>query len=178
MVGNPYTFPITVTLGAIPHLPQWEVSFNPPVLQLGPGGEAAGGDDREARPKTRRSGAAGGPAGDRCGGLLAGQWQAGPAGRFPQGVLPTHPHPPPRRIRRMPRERSASSPTRPRPVSRPAWSSKRATPPPRPSTSRSPSSVGNLGIGLPFTPIGGPHQLSLPPQGGRGRDNLGAALRR
>jgi len=34
MVGNPYPFPITVTLGAIRHLPQWEVSFDPPILQL------------------------------------------------------------------------------------------------------------------------------------------------
>ncbi len=38
VVGNPYTFPITVTLGAIRHLPQWEVTLNPPVLYLPPGG--------------------------------------------------------------------------------------------------------------------------------------------
>lgn len=34
MVGNPYTSPITVTLAAILHLPQWEVTFHPPVLNL------------------------------------------------------------------------------------------------------------------------------------------------
>lgn len=37
VVGNPFNFPITVTLGAIRYLPQWEVTFNPPVLVLPPG---------------------------------------------------------------------------------------------------------------------------------------------
>ena len=37
VVGNPYTFPITVTLGAIRYLPQWEVTFNTPVFSLPPG---------------------------------------------------------------------------------------------------------------------------------------------
>ncbi len=35
-VGNPHSFPITVTLGAIRYLPQWEVIFDPPVLHLPP----------------------------------------------------------------------------------------------------------------------------------------------
>ena len=36
-VGNPYAFPITVTLAAKLYLPQWEVAFNPPLFQLPPG---------------------------------------------------------------------------------------------------------------------------------------------
>lgn len=35
-VANPHPFPITVTLGAIRHVPQWEVAFDPPVLYLLP----------------------------------------------------------------------------------------------------------------------------------------------
>ena len=36
-VGNPFTHTITITLAAIRHLPQWEVSFDPPVFGLPPG---------------------------------------------------------------------------------------------------------------------------------------------
>jgi len=36
-VGNPFTFPITVRLSAIRYLPQWQVTFQPPELQLEPG---------------------------------------------------------------------------------------------------------------------------------------------
>jgi hypothetical protein len=37
VVSNPYTFPITATLGATRYLPQWEVTFNPQALYLLPG---------------------------------------------------------------------------------------------------------------------------------------------
>jgi len=37
-VGNPNTFPITVTMGAKRYLPQWEVTFDPPMFELSPGG--------------------------------------------------------------------------------------------------------------------------------------------
>jgi hypothetical protein len=36
-VGNPYTFPISVTLGVIRYMPQWEVAFNPHAFFLQPG---------------------------------------------------------------------------------------------------------------------------------------------
>jgi len=36
-VGNPYSFPITVTMGANRYLPQWEVTFDPPMFELLPG---------------------------------------------------------------------------------------------------------------------------------------------
>lgn len=36
-IGNPYNFPITVTLGANRFLPQWEVAFDPPIVELPPG---------------------------------------------------------------------------------------------------------------------------------------------
>ena len=36
-VGNPYTFPISVSLAAIRYFPQWEVIFDPAMLQLAPG---------------------------------------------------------------------------------------------------------------------------------------------
>jgi hypothetical protein len=36
-VGNPYPFTITVSLGAIRYLPQWEVTFDPTELVLPPG---------------------------------------------------------------------------------------------------------------------------------------------
>lgn len=37
IVSNPYPFPIDVTLGAIRYLPQWQVTFNTPELTLPPG---------------------------------------------------------------------------------------------------------------------------------------------
>jgi hypothetical protein len=37
VVANPFTFPITVTMGVVRYLPQWEVTFNPPMSVLPPG---------------------------------------------------------------------------------------------------------------------------------------------
>jgi hypothetical protein len=163
-VGNPYTFPISVTLGAVLHLPQWQVSFNPPALQLPPGGVAPvemvvnpvqqPGDPEPVE---------GQPVID-----VEAYWQ----GDGKQGLLggfrklffppvPVHrPEGPPyaeSEIGIMPYPPRAGEPTRLEFEAR------------NPTTATQVISVtfewGNLGIGLPFTSIGAPQQLSLPPQG-------------
>ena len=162
-IGNPYTFPITATLGVVLHLPQWQVSFNPPVVYLPPGGVAPvemvvnpvqqPGDPEPVE---------GQPVidveaywqGNRREGLLGGFRKL----FFPP--VPVHrPGEPPyseSEIGIAPYPPLAGEPTRLEFEARnPTTATQQIT---------VTFEVGNLGIGLPFHPIS-VQRLSLPPQG-------------
>jgi hypothetical protein len=162
MVGNPFQFPITVTMGAIRYLPQWEVSFDPPMLELPPGAvlpvvmhvlPVQGPGDPEPHEGQPVIDVEAYWNGNGENGLLGGFRKL----FFPP--VPVHrPEDPPfaeREINIFPYPPQAGEPTRLEFVAR------------NPTTVTQQISVtfewGYLGIGLPFTPINGPQSITLPP---------------
>jgi hypothetical protein len=161
-VRNPYTFPITVTMGAIRYLPQWEVTFDPPVFELLPGDVLPVvmhvlPVQRPGDPEPQE----GQPVID-----VEAYWdsngQYGLLGGFRKLFFPPvpihQPEDPPfaeREINIFPYPPQAGEPTRLEFVAR------------NPTTVTQQITVtfewGNLGIGLPFTPINGPLSTTLPP---------------
>lgn len=163
-VGNPHAFPITVTLAVIPHLPQWQVTINPSVLHLPPGGVfpvemivnpvQQPGDPEPVE---------GQPVID-----VEAYWQGNGEHGFLGGFrklffppVPVHrPEDPPyaeNEINIIPYPPLAGEPTRLEFFAR------------NPTTATQQITVtfewGNLGIGVPFVPIDGPQHINLPPQG-------------
>jgi hypothetical protein len=162
VVRNPFTFPITVTMGAIRYLPQWEVAFDPPFFELSPGqpipvvmtiNPVQGPGDPEPHEGEPVIDVEAYWLGNDANGLLGGFRKL----FFPP--VPIHrPEDPPfaeREINIFPYPPRAGEPTHLEFVAR------------NPTTDTQPITVtfewGNLGIGLPFTPIDGPHTIVLPP---------------
>jgi hypothetical protein len=161
-VRNPYTFPITVTMGAIRYLPQWEVTFDPPEFALPPGAVLpvvmhVHTVQRPGDPEPQE----GQPVID-VEAYWEGNGESGLLGGFRKlffPPIPIHqPEGPPyaeREINIFPYPPRAGEPTTLEFVAR------------NPTTATQQISVtfewGNLGIGLPFTPIDGVRTITLPP---------------
>jgi hypothetical protein len=161
-VRNPYTYPITVTMGAIRYLPQWEVTFDPPMFALLPGDVVPVvmhvlPVQRPGDPEPQE----GKPVID-VEAYWDGNGEHGLLGGFRKLFFPPvpihRPEDPPyaeREINIFPYPPRAGEPTRLEFVAR------------NPTTATQQISVtfewGNLGIGLPFTPIDGPVSITLPP---------------
>jgi hypothetical protein len=159
---NPYPFTITVSLGAIRYLPQWVVTFDTPTLVLLPFATQTVvmhvlPVQRPGDPEPQE----GQPVID-----VEAYWdyngQNGLLGGFRKLFFPPvpihQPQDPPyaeREINIFPYPPQAGEPTRLEFVAR------------NPTDRTQPITVtfewGNLGIGLPFTPIDGPLSITLPP---------------
>jgi hypothetical protein len=157
-VGNPLEHPATVRLGLIPHVPEdWRLELEPRVLEdMGPG------EVREVNLSVRP------PAGQPLPAerIVVADVEAYAEGELIGGFrkvhrppIPLHPFPDPpyaeREITVHPYPPRAGEPTE--------VCVELRNPTPRPQDVTVHFAWANFGIGLPFTPIGGPHPVHLPP---------------